>query len=317
MKFPRTRSPNVQVLFEQGDVQALAEATRLHDVRRDHQGHADDRGSRVRRDAVLALGRLGAEAGNGAVAAALEDPVDSVRTAAVQVLSERGDVTELARALHWLPAGRGTSRRLAAQAVLEQRTPEAAGIAAAALVRAPGEEPLSGTDNDFIHALADPMGSRKPVDGVVRELLTALADERGAVADRAEELLVQLAPASTQAVVDELKNDASPERAIAVLTAIGDATSVRGLIEALERDSPDLRVQAAAALGWLRHLDAVEPLLQATRDQDPDVRAEASQALDRMGTAAVIVGTSALLKPVIADAVRPASAPTRPESNSA
>jgi HEAT repeat protein len=318
VNFSRRRTPNIQALFDQEDVQALSEAVRFQDRRRDHQGHADDRGSPVRREAVLALGRLGVEAGNGAVAAALEDPVDSVRTAAVEVLSERGEVTELSKALHWLPGGRGTSRRLAAQAVLEQRTPESAGIAAAALVRAPGEGPLSDADNDFIHALAEPAGRRKPVNGVVRELLSALADEREAVADRAEELLVKLAPASTRAVVRELRTGASPERAIAVLSGIGDSTAVLGLIEGLERDNVDLRIQAAAALGWLRHLDAVEPLLRATRDQHPDVRAEATQALDRMGTAAVIVGTSAQLRPVIAAAVRTASAtPTPPESNSA
>jgi HEAT repeat protein len=293
--------------LEQGDVQALSEAARFHDLRRDHQGQANDRGSVVRREAVLALGRLGADAGNGAVAAALEDHVDSVRSAAVRVLSERGDVIELARALHWLPAG-GSSRRLALQAVLELRTAEAAGIAVAALVRAPGAEPLSDADTDFIHALAEPEGRRKPVKGVVDELLAALAEERDAVAERAEELLVQLAPASTAAVTRELKSGASPDRAAAVLTRIGDMTAVQGLIEALERGDVDLRVQAAAALGWLRHLAAVEPLIEATRDPHPDVRAEASQALDGMGNVAVIVGVSALLRPTLAEAVRTASA---------
>jgi HEAT repeat protein len=252
---------------------------------------------------VLALGRLGSDAGNGVVAAALEDPVDSVRSAAVTVLSARGDVSELARALHWLPAGLGSSRQLAVQAVLELRTPETAALAVAALVRAPGEEPLSDADNDLIHTLAEPVGRKRPINAVVRELLASLADERDAVADRAEELLVQLAPASTRAVVGELKSGASPERAVGVLTRIGDTIAVQGLVEALERDNVDLRVQVAAALGWLRPLDAVVPLLLATRDPHPDVRAEASQALDRMGTAAVIVGTAALLRPALAKGV--------------
>jgi HEAT repeat protein len=313
LKLSRRQPPNVQALLEQDDVEALAEAARFQDLRRDRQGRTVDHGSDIRRDAVLALGRLGPDAGNGAVVAALEDRIDLVRSAAVRVLYERGDATEIARALHWLPAGRGSSRKLAVEAVLKLRSTEAARIAVAALVRASGEEPLPDADIDVIHALAEPIGTERPVDGVVSELVAALGDERDAVADRAEELLVQLAPASTPVVIGELDSGASAGRVVAVLTRIGDTAAVEGLIEALERGNVDLRAQAAAALGWLRHLDGVEPLIQATRDPHPDVRAEASQALDEMGTAAVIVGVSSLLRPALEEAVRSAAWPGRPD----
>jgi HEAT repeat protein len=309
MKRSRKQRTDIQTLMAQGDVEALAEAARFQDVRRDHQGHVVDRGREIRREAVLALGQLGADAGNGAVVAALEDPLDSVRSAAIQVLHSRGEVTEIAKALNWLPAPGGTSRRLAVQAVVELRTTAAARVAVAALVRAPGTEALPDADIDLIHALAEPVGRQKPIRGVLAELLTALADERDAVADRAEELLVQLAPASTRAVIRAMEGGASPDRAASVLTRIGNTTAVQGLIVALERGDVDLRIQAAAALGWLCHLAAVEPLMQATRDPHSDVRAEASQALDRMGTVAVIVGISALLRPTLAEAVRSTCAP--------
>ena len=63
-------------------------------------------------------------------------------------------------------------------------------------------------------------------------------------------------------------------------------------------------------LGALRDPATVEPLLRAVHDSDPDVRAEASDALDGLGSAAVIVGLSVVLGPMIKDAV--ASAMERP-----
>ena len=44
-------------------------------------------------------------------------------------------------------------------------------------------------------------------------------------------------------------------------------------------------------------------MLRATRDHNIDVRAQAGQALDSLGTAAVVVGMSAMLGPMIAEAV--------------
>ena len=60
-----------------------------------------------------------------------------------------------------------------------------------------------------------------------------------------------------------------------------------------------MRAAAAAALGALRDTGAVEPLLEATRDPDFTVRESAGAALDQLGTAAVMVGISALMRPAL------------------
>jgi HEAT repeat protein len=303
MKLRRTRAPDVPTLLEGADVEGLVEAASFRDIKRDFEGRATDRGAEVREQAILALGELGAEAGNGTVTAALRDPSDSVRSAAVRVLYTRQEVEPLAEALSWLPPTKGRARKLAFQALLELRSTPAARAVARALVRVPGDGPLSDADIAFLHTLIQPEKRRRPARGVVRELLHALADERSDVADRAEDALVRLAPTSTPGVIDELERGSSPERAAAVLGRIGDPAAMPPLIAALEHRLPYVRVQAAAALGALRDPAAVEPLLRATRDSELDVRAEASHALDRMGAAAVIVGMSALLGPMIKDAV--------------
>jgi hypothetical protein len=76
------------------------------------------------------------------VAAALADPSDRVRVAAVRVLYAREEVGHLAEALGWLPGHHGHSRGLALQAIAELRKPECARTLAAALVRARGDDPV-------------------------------------------------------------------------------------------------------------------------------------------------------------------------------
>jgi HEAT repeat protein len=138
---------------------------------------------------------------------------------------------------------------------------------------------------------------------VVQDLLSALPDDREEVAERAEELLLRLEPASIQGVIAELQGGRSPERAAGLLGRIGDTRALEPLAEALEHRDISVRVEAASALGDLRDPAAVEPLLRATRDHNLDVRAEAGAALDALGTAAVVVGMSAVVRPLIADAV--------------
>lgn len=69
----------------------------------------------------------------------------------------------------------------------------------------------------------------------------------------------------------------------------------------LERGKPNVRMLA------LREdvEGLVDPLLRATRDPDHRVRAQAGWALDRIGTVAVTVGVSQLVRPMIQEAVSP------------
>jgi HEAT repeat protein len=304
MKFlNRHRKPDITALAERHDVEGLASAAGFQDLLRDVDGRVVDRGVEIREQAVIALGALGNEAGNGTVTGALRDPSDQVRRAAVRVLYRRGEVAPLAQALSWLPAESGSSRALALRALLELKKPGTAQSVIRALLWAPGERPLADVDTALVYTLVQSDTRADVANEVVDELLTALGDERNEVGDRAEELLIRLAPASVQGVIAELEGGSAPERAAAVLGRIGDTRALHPLVEALEHRDISVRIEAASALGDLREPAAVEPLLRATRDHNIDVRAQAGQALDSLGTAAVVVGMSTMVGPMIAEAV--------------
>jgi HEAT repeat protein len=291
--------PDVEALALREDVAALVEAASFHDLLPGRDGETLDLGATVREQAVLALGALRPDAGNGAVAGALSDPSDRVRAAAVRVLHAREETEPLAEALAWLPTGPGHSRRLARQALGELARPDSARTLARALVHAPGNDPVEDEDTALLVRLFEGQHSSDARSQVVEELLSSLADEREDVADRAEELLAELAPASVEAVISELAAGVVPHRAAAVLGRIRDARTKDSLVEALEHRDACVRAESAAALGELRDPGAVQALLQATRDPDHTVRTQAGWALDRIGTVAVVVGVAQLLRPMV------------------
>ena len=299
---PRTGQPDVGALLENRDAKGLVEAAGFENGERAED--SADESYRIRERAIVALGDLGPQVGNDAVAAALQDSSDDVRCAAVRVLESRGDVGRLATVLGCNRPPTGRSRELACQAILEHRSSPVARAATRALLGAPGDAPLSDPDVAFLHSLALSEGGGETSKVIIRELLKALADDRSEVTERAEEMLVVLAPTSTPSIIAELGKDRSPERAATALGRIGDSSAVQPLVTALENHHHEgVRVKAAAALGALRDPAAVEPLLRATRDPDFDVRAEASHALDHLGAAGVIFGMSALLRSMVMEAV--------------
>jgi hypothetical protein len=298
--------PNVKTLARREDVEGLIEAARFQDLMPGKDGGTADLGVPIREEAILALGALRPDAGNGTVAGALKDPADRVRVAAVRVLYAREEAGELADALGWLPAGRGHARRLAVQAIAELRRPDAARALARALVRATGEQPVSDDEADLLKSLLEAAESSEITTGVIEELLAALASNREVVADRAEELLADLAPDSIDGVIAELMGGKAAVRAAAVLGRVKDTRAMDPLVEALGHRDARVRAESAAALGELRDPSAVDPLMRATRDPDHNVRAQAGWALDRLGTVAVMVGVSHLVRPMIHEAVNEA-----------
>jgi HEAT repeat protein len=300
---PREAQPDVGALLENRDVEGLVEAAGF-ESEESAAGDAADESYRIRERAIVALGELGPDVATDAVRAALQDSSDDVRSAAVRVLESRGEIGHLATALGSNRPPSGRSRELACQAILEHRSSPVARAATRALLGAPGDAPLSDLDVAFLHSLANSEGGGETFKVIIRELLKALSDDRSEVAERAEEMLVVLAPTSTPSLIAELGNDRSPERAATALGRIGDSSALEPLVHALENHPHEgVRVQAAAALGALRDPAAVEPLLRATRDPDFDVRAEASHALDHLGAAGVIFGMSALLRSMVMEAV--------------
>jgi HEAT repeat protein len=299
----RTGKPNVKALARRVDVDGLVAAAGFQDLIPAAGGAMIDRGAEVRQQAILAFGTVGAEVGTEAVRAGLRDRSDAVRVAAIRVLYAREDATGLAAALGDLPVQRGHSRPLAIRALLELRRPECLPTLADALVRAPGDDPVGDDEAALLTVLLDAEEDSEVANEVVEQLLVALADERDPVADRAEELLVEIAPASTDGVIAELEAGPAPQRAAAVLAQIKDTRALEPLMEGLLHRDAGVRAECAAALGELRDPAAVEALIHASRDPEHRVRAKAGWALDRLGLVALVVGVSTMIRPMILEAM--------------
>jgi HEAT repeat protein len=226
---------------------------------------------------------------------ALGDSSDRVRTAAVLALRERGDSDHLAEAVAELPAARGRARAIAVRALFELRKPGGSSKLAKALVHMQDSRPLSDEEAALVPALTRAEARPEAGREVVQELISALADERRIVAERAKALLVRLGPASVEELVRELAGGVVPHRAAAVLGELKNGRALQPLVAAVSHPDARVRSQACAALGELRDPAAVEPLLQATRDPEPRVRVLAGAALDGMGMAAVAVSVAAFL----------------------
>jgi HEAT repeat protein len=295
--------PKVKALAKRGDEHGLVAAAGYQDLVPGPDDGMVDRGAPVREEAIVALGSLGPEAGAEAVKAALTDPADAVRVSAVRVLFAREDAASLAAVLAWLPE-RGHSRPLAIRALLELRRPACAPELARGLVNAPGDAPVGEDEATLLGLLLEADEAGDASGDVVEELLVALADERDPVTERAEELLVLVAPASTENVIAELSAGAAPHRAAAVLAQIKDTRALEPLMDGLLHRDARVRAECAAALGELRDPAAVEALIRASRDPEHRVRAQAGWALDKLGMLALVVGVSTMIRPMIAEAVQ-------------
>ena len=311
--FLRDRRPNIKTLLKREKVDALVAAAYYREPTPNPSGGVSDAGVPVRAEAILALGKLGPTAGRRAVLAGLRDPADPVRCAAVRALHARRDPYALVRALEWLPS-EGRSRSLALQTVLDLRRLVIPALLVETLIHRRDEEVLGEDEGALVLALLE--DDRTDATGDVVELLVgALGHERGIVIDRAMDLLVLLAPASTDAVVEQLRAGPAAAEAAYVLGRIGDPQTVDVLVESLTHSNPLVRAESAAALAELRDPSAVSPLLRATQDPEHAVRRQAATALERVGTAAVIAGIAELLEPMVNEAVRTALAKAKPDDD--
>ena len=309
----RDRRPNIKTLLKREKVDALVAAAYYREPTPNPSGGVSDAGVPVRAEAILALGKLGPTAGRRAVLAGLRDPADPVRCAAVRALHARRDPYALVRALEWLPS-EGRSRSLALQTVLDLRRLVIPALLVETLIHRRDEEVLGEDEGALVLGLLE--DDQTDATGDVVELLVgALGHERGIVIDRAMDLLVLLAPASTDAVVEQLRTGPAAAEVAYVLGRIGDPQTVDVLVESLTHSNPLVRAESAAALAELRDPSAVSPLLRATQDPEHAVRRQAATALERVGTAAVIAGIAELLEPMVDEAVRTALAKAKPDDD--
>jgi HEAT repeat protein len=297
------RTPNIKSLVRQEDVPGLLKAASYQNVTPSSAGAVSDLGIPVRADAVLALGMLAPDSGLPAMRAALADPADRVRCAAVHVLHALNEVGVLVQSLRWLRRDEGNARDLAAQAILGLRTSVRPSAVANALILREDDDLLGEDDAGLILALLEQAGAGA-TDEVVELLVLALGDEREVVADRAAEMLVRLAPASIEALVAELHRGSNPAGAVHVLGRIGDPQTLDAFEKALEHSDARVRAESAVALAEIQDPAAVKLLMRATRDPDHGVRTRASMAIDRLGTTATVIGIATLLEPMIREAAR-------------
>ena len=299
------RKPNIKSLVRREDVDGLVQAASYQELAPGADGTVGDLGVPVRVEAILALGTLAPEQAQGPIAAALRDPADRVRSAAVRVLHALQEVDALTEALQWLPTERGHSRTLTSQAILNLQTSIQHSAVVDAVIHHEDDDLLGDQDVQLILALLEE-ATEDATDEVLQVLIVALDDERGIVVDRAAELLVRLAPDSVDLLVHELREGVNPADAAYVLGRIGDPRALDVLVKSLRHRNTRVRAESAAALAELQDPAAVKPLLRATHDAEHTVRSQARVALDRMGTVAVIEGVAELLRPIVREAVRSA-----------
>ena len=291
-------------LANAGKVENLADALKHPDHLPTGDGVPRHGGAPTREEAVLARADASLNGDREVMVDRLTDalthPADRVRCAAARALYRLGESRPLAEAVAILPTDEGRARSIAVRALVALRQPGTSATLATALMHRDDELELGEADTDLVASLIDEEGSAEGARAVIELAVAGLEHERAVVAFRAEELLKRLAPSSLEMLVEELENGSASYRAAIILGRMRDSRALEPLVAALGHPDPRVRSESCAALGELRDPAAAEPLLAATRDTEYDVRVRAGEALDRLGTAAIVVSMAGLLRSLIA-----------------
>ena len=195
------------------------------------------------------------------------------------------DPHTLRRLRRLLASGRQVDARLAADLLAASQDEEALGVLRCALERG---------DREVRSAVVQALAYHR--SDAVLELLRWAAKQEQAPTVRAELVWALQATGQIELVAGMLRRDADAEVRLQAAVALGRTlpSNEQALIEALKND-PDVRVRTAAAesLGWVGTKASIKPLLEALHATEPEVRAEAAYALGRMADPDA---TQALLK---------------------
>jgi HEAT repeat protein len=128
-------------------------------------------------------------------------------------------------------------------------------------------------------------------------LVEALNDPHDKVRFDAGVALVKIGGEAVVALLDALYYGSVRARmqAAAALAWLKDERALAALTEALGDPNSEVRVQAAFALGWIGDKQAVEPLLDTLEDEAAEVRMQAAAALGWIGDPRAIEGLIGLV----------------------
>ena len=296
------RAPRIRKLRRREDVPGLVEAlgyAKLVDL---GDGQRGDMGVPIRLRALEALAEVASEPDVPRIGVALRDRIPTVRHLAVRVIRKLGPAPaaealatavvapgqpeflearlEALEALEELDksGGMGTARRLAEAAV--DGGPEVA---------------LDQVTQDALAGFVAESSSGE-VSGLVDELIDRLPAMNGSL-ENAQVVLSWLGPASVGPLIGALERDGGfREPAAAVLGSIRDSQALEPLTAVLEDRRAHVRQVAAWALGELRDPRTAEPLMRATMDDEYAVRRQAGEALDAMGSVALMAGMATMIR---------------------
>jgi HEAT repeat protein len=249
--------------------------------------------------------------------AALLDPEDAVRVAAVRALRERGDrrAVDPLMSLITSPTTQEyePSHDEAVRTLALLGDPELPRRIAAELLARPEE--LTEHDLDAQRRLAR-AGGNEAVSATIGDLIAHMRE--GSAPDRARQLVVALAPESVEPLIDALGSDSRSCRKDAAL-ALGsthESRAVEPLCAVLLGDGdPAVRKAAAWALGEIKDPAAIERLMASARDGDHGVRTEALASFDRFGNAAIAVSVEAVVRVTLGDRSGPPIEVPPPQPN--
>ena len=296
------KAPRIKRLRRRGDVAALVEALEYTDLISMGHGQTADSGSAVRMAALTALGEVAGAEDVPQIAVALRDADPLVRQTAVRVVSELGP-GEVAASLAAATVGPGhqnfTSVRAEAQAVLDRI--EGEGVKgnvqriATAIVDGKGDVALDETtQNALMAAVAG--ASDQEVEALVFGLIDDLPNLNGGL-EATQVTLSWIGRRSVPALISALGRDGGYRQPAAeVLGAIRDSAALDPLSGILDDHRADVRRAAVWALGEMRDPRTAEPLMRATMDDEYVVRHQAGEALDAMGSVALMAGVANMIR---------------------
>lgn len=238
-----------------------------------------DKNTAVRREAVLALKRLGAAQSVPALVEALKTETDQdVKYDLARALGTLGDQsavftlsTLLTREKSWyVKSG-------CVEALGHIGSDKAMNILAKILVTDAGED-ATWTRTKAAWALAE-IGEKS-----IPLLARALNDNEEVTRRRAGWALVKIGSPSIKALISSLReiNKYTRERAAQTLGWIGDERAVTSLIWALKDNEPSVVGSAAWALGRIGNPKALSALQGLVNNKNDDVRENAVEAMERI-----------------------------------